>query len=64
MVSPKVAIIDFEIQTIKEITHLLDASISSKAPLVIICRWIADDPLAELVHNIKKQTVNVRARLT
>lgn len=52
--SPKVIILDFDVGTVKEVSLILDQLVKYKAPIVIFCKWMKDEPVAEIVYNVHK----------
>lgn len=52
-------VLDLEISTVKEISTILDQLTKFKAPIVIFCKWMKDDPVAEVVYNMHKGILEV-----
>jgi len=49
-----VIVLDLEINTVKEASMILDQLVKYKAPIVIFCKWMKDEPVAEVVYNMHK----------
>lgn len=51
--------VDCEISTVKEASKILDQLVKYKSPIVIFCKWMKEEAVAEMVYNINKGTVEV-----
>lgn len=57
--SPKILIFDFELKDLNDAVKLLDQLVKIKEPVVIFCKWIADEPLTEFIYNVNKKILDV-----
>lgn len=51
--------IDAKLKTVKEMSMLMDRLIKFKQPVVIFCKDIADEAMAEVIYNVKRNTIKV-----
>lgn len=56
---PRILTVDAKIKTVKEMSLLMDRLSAVKQPVVIICKDISDDAMAEVIYNVKRNTIRL-----